>query len=185
MGALADWVKSVKTAGDSGISPSGGGPGGGVTNPGERNWGLISSNRPLQSSSHSAGAIRRGKKYDDYEGWAPRDFTIPYHDKDHDIHLTFQISVQVRGYPKGGATDQLHVKELRVWGESTGSGGSVDAEVEDAHAIWETWAAVKFNLVIRIDASDLHGGKRTVRRSIIVQGDGTGEIGNPIVTPGI
>jgi hypothetical protein len=183
MGALADWVKSVKAGG--GISRSGGGPGGGVTNPGERNWGLVAANQPVQSSSHSAGAIRRGKKYDDYEDWSPRDYTIRYDDKEHDIHLSFHVSAQVRGYPKGGATDQLHVKELRVWGESTGRGGRVDAEVEDAHAIWETWAAVKFNLTIRIDASPQNGGQRTVRIWVIVQGDGTDQKGKPIVTPGI
>src|SRR5436309_850420 len=81
-------VSQEKDAGGSGVV---GAPGGGVYNPGDRNWSLIASNRSLQSSGHSAGAIRRGKKYDDYEGWQPRDYTATYNDNEHDIHVNFQI----------------------------------------------------------------------------------------------
>jgi hypothetical protein len=183
MSAFADFLKYVKSAapaGGSGIPRSGGGPGGGVYNPGEMHWNLILGNKSVQSSSHSAGAIRRFRKYDDFEGWQPRDFEIIHQEKDDGIRVAFKISAQVRGYPKGGPGDELYVREVRVWGAMTGGVGFVDADVEDAHAIWETWAAVAFTLVIRIGS----GRKRTVRRAVSVHGDGTNSVGEPVVTFG-
>src|SRR5215831_18337951 len=143
MSALADFVAYVKsTAPAGGTVPGGGGNpsrtlGSDVYNPGDRSWGLISSNRSLQSSGHSAGAIRRWTKYEDYEGWTDRDNTITHDEKDHDIHVKFQISARIRGHPKDDPDNERYVVQIRVWGESTGLGGGVDADVEDARAIWD------------------------------------------------
>ena len=159
-----------------------------VYNPGDRNWRLIGANRAVQTARHSAGAIRRWTTYEDYDGWEDRDFTIAHHEADHDIHVVFQIAARIGGYLKESPEYSRYVAEVRISGNSTGLGGAVDADVEDARAIWDDvldCAAVALTLVIRIEAAEPSGGMRTVCRPLVIFGDGTTKEDHPIVTPGI
>ena len=155
-----------------------------VYNPGDTTWPVILGNNPAQKS-HSAGAIRKGTKYDDYTGWQDRDYTVSYNEDDHDIHLTFTISAQIRGHPKDDPDTENYVANVRVSGDSKGRGGFVDANVEDAAAKWwDGFAAVFFMLVIRIQASSQNGGKRRVEIAVRLRADEKFESSNhPRVVP--
>src|SRR5438132_14428573 len=100
MSALEDFVtylKNVSPAGAGGTGGSGGkapdhggnagGPGGAnkkgvsfsIYNPGNIGWAVISADDPdKEADSSSAGAIRRGTKDDDYEGWQDSGYAYTY-----------------------------------------------------------------------------------------------------------
>jgi hypothetical protein len=162
-----------------------------VYNPGDWSWDVILSNESLDTGSHGAGAIRRGTKCEDYEGWQDSPQTYTY--KHNLLRLTFKMSARVRGRPKDDPdNNHFYVAEVRVSGEQAGP-GLVSAQVEGARAIWDGpvndldhtpgAAAVTFTLVIRIKAGPLDGGNRTVRVQITVDGDMTWTQDRPSETP--
>ena len=148
--------------GNSGV-PAGGSKKGvsfDVFNPGDWTWDVISEDKSLDTGNHSAGAIIRGTKDEDYEGWEDHDFTTAHDDKANDVHVTFHVSKRIRGHPKDDPVNNRYVAEVRVSGMKTGLGGLVSARVEGARAIWSDvgdCAAVTFTIVIVIKAGPKKG----------------------------
>src|SRR5207248_1198749 len=151
------YVKSISPAGAGGARGSGGngpggggnagGPGGGnkkgvsfdVHNPGQYGWAVISADDPdTEADGSSAAALRRGTKYDDYEGWQDSRQTYTYKDKKaRFLAVTFEMSAQIGGTPKDDPGYAFYVAEVQVKGKKTGFGGVVSAQVEGVRALWE------------------------------------------------
>src|SRR5262249_16471612 len=129
-----------------------------------------------EADNHSAGALRQGTEYADYEGWQPftKQITLNAGLKFPILKLTFNISARVRGHPKDDPDKDRYLAEVPVQAEKPEGRGLVNAKVEGARATWHDGrAAVKFTLVIEIKEGALDGGGDTVRASVTVFGAGS------------
>jgi hypothetical protein len=167
-----------------------------VYNPGKAGWAVLAANDPDQEAeSSSAGAIRRGTSYADYERWQDSSQTYTYKaNKAKLLGLTFEMSSRVAGTPKSDPGFTFYVADVRVKGKKTGLGGIVSAHVEGVRALWEDsihvqnpdidldyrspgMGAVTFTLVIRIKSGPRDGGDRTVRITFTVSGANRAGVG--------
>lgn len=144
-----------------------------VSNPGDAHWTLLSSNRQPRVLAYSAGAIVRGTRPSDYDGWQPmnRCDGLTMRDNSTGAEVQIRSGAQVAGVLRSGGVG-TYVKDAWVEATVTNASGFIDAEVGWSRPF--KWVTAKWDfdfncavLHLPIEVRIYHGRGTTVLQNTL------------------